>query len=310
MAEPHRPVLITETLTALNLQPNQHAVDCTIGAGGHAESILQQTGPRGQLLGLDVDPKALAIAQARLAPFDRRVQLVQANFEGLETILTGLTDPLQPIRAILADLGVSSMQLDQPERGFSFMQDGPLDMRMGPDAAQAAERLVNTLAEGDLANLIYRYGQERKSRRIARTIVKARPLRTTGQLAEVVLKAIGRRRTDKIHPATRTFQALRIAVNDELGALERFLPQAIRILSPGGRLGIISFHSLEDRIVKHFFRQEAKDCICPPEQLICICNHQATVEIITKKPIFASKEEKNVNRRARSARLRVVEVKG
>ncbi len=202
------------------------------------------------------------------------------------------------------------MQFDRPERGFSFQADGPLDMRMDETGGQTAADLVNHLPERELADLIYRYGEERRSRRIARAIVKARPIRRTTELAQVVSGAMagkGRHQT-KIHPATRTFQALRIAVNDELGALERALPQAIKLLKPGGRLAVISFHSLEDRIVKQYFRQESQDCICPPEQPVCTCRHKASIHIITKRPIMPSSAEVNVNPRARSAKLRVVEL--
>ncbi len=202
------------------------------------------------------------------------------------------------------------MQLDQPERGFSFQVDGPLDMRMDDTGGNTAADLVNHLDETELADLIYQYGEERYSRRIARAIVKARPIRRTGQLAEIIQKAVpfaGGKGKARIHPATRTFQALRIAVNDELGALERALPQAVELLKPGGRLAVISFHSLEDRIVKQYFRREAQDCICPPDQPVCTCRHKATVHIITKRPIMPSLAEVNANPRARSAKLRVVE---
>jgi 16S rRNA (cytosine1402-N4)-methyltransferase len=208
------------------------------------------------------------------------------------------------------------MQLDQPERGFSFQVDGPLDMRMDTTTGQPAADLVNHLPEDELADLIYQYGEEPRSRRIARAIIKARPIERTRELADVISKAIrsrprkgGQRRGKaKIHPATRTFQALRIAVNDELGALERVLPQAIELLEPGGRLAVISFHSLEDRIVKQYFRQESRDCICPPEQPVCTCRHKATIHIITKKPITPSLVEIGENPKARSAKLRVVEL--
>ena len=305
MAEAHLPVLKTEVLTALALKPNQKTIDCTLGAGGHAEAILQQTGPHGQLLGLDVDPEALQLARARLSRFGERVRLVQTNFDQVAQIAT--ENDFSPVLGMIADLGVSSMQLDQPQRGFSFRQAGPLDMRMGPEVAETAAMLVNTLAETDLADLIYRYGEERKSRPIARAIVKARPIETTEALAAVIQQVLGRRPGQRIDPATRTFQALRIAVNDELGVLERFLPQAISLLAPGGRLAVITFHSLEDRIVKRYFQQEASDCICPPEQLVCTCNHRATVKIVNRKPLVAEETEIELNPRARSAKLRVVE---
>ncbi len=304
MSDPHQSVLTNEVLQYLNLHAGDRIIDCTLGAGGHAAAILTATAPTGTLLGLDVDPDALAIARQRLQPFGDRVITRQARFDSVATIAQGLS--FFPVHGILADLGVSSMQIDTATRGFSFNKDGPLDMRMGPAAVQSAADLVNTLPEKDLADIIYRYGEEPKSRRIARAIVRARPITRTLQLADVVRRAVGGKRR-KIHPATRTFQALRIAVNDELGALERFLPQATSLLMPGGRLAVISFHSLEDRIVKQFFKREAGDCICPPEQPVCTCNHRATVTIITKKPVTASPAEQMRNPRARSAKLRVAQ---
>ncbi len=305
MDSPHQPVLKQQVLDALRLKTGYCVIDCTVGAGGHAEGIVQAIGPGGQLLGLDADPTALKIAHARLSPFQGSVRLVQTNFEHVRRAVAAAGLP--PAQAVLADLGVSSMQLDNPERGFSFTNDGPLDMRMGPGAGQSAAELVNTLPEKALADIIYRYGEERKSRPIAKAIIRARPIASTLALAEVVSRAVGGRRKYKIHPATRTFQAIRIAVNDELGALERFLPQAISLLAPGGRLAIISFHSLEDRIVKHYFRQEAKDCLCPPRQPVCTCGHQAAVTVITARPVTAGPIEIQSNPRARSAKLRVVE---
>ncbi|MFQ5612396.1 MAG: 16S rRNA (cytosine(1402)-N(4))-methyltransferase RsmH [Anaerolineae bacterium] len=302
----HHPVLRDEVLTALNPQTGQHYIDGTIGGGGHAEAILIASAPEGRLMGLDADPTALDIARRRLLKFGKRLHLLHANFDQVEKLV--LKHNFAPVHGILLDLGVSSMQLAQPERGFSFQTEGPLDMRLDTTATQTAADFVNNLPASDLADLIYRYGEERRSRRIARAIVKARPLATTRQLAEVIARAVGGRRGHKIHPATRTFQALRIAVNDELGALERVLPQAIRVLATGGRLAVISFHSLEDRLVKRFFRREAQDCLCPPEQPICTCEHKATLRIITRKPITASQAELEQNPRARSAKLRVAEL--
>lgn len=305
MSAPHQPVLLQQVITGLNLQPDHRVIDCTVGAGGHATAILEKITPAGRLLGLDRDPTALTIAETQLTSFKERVILAQTNFDQITDVAA--KHQFQPVNAILADLGVSSMQLDQAERGFSFMQPGPLDMRMSPQAIQSATDLVNTLPEKNLADTIYKYGEERKSRRIARAIVYARPIETTTHLAETIIKAIGRPPHQKIHPATRTFQALRIAVNDELGALERFLPQAVALLAPRGRLAVISFHSLEDRIVKRFFKQEAQDCLCPPRQIPCVCGHQASVEIITKKPLTATQEEIEANPRARSAKLRIAQ---
>ena len=306
----HQPVLLEEVIQALRPHSEGVYVDGTIGAGGHAAAILSASAPHGQLFGLDQDKNALAIAKQRLAKFGDRVHLLHANFDQLQRLATQYHFPL--LDGILLDLGVSSMQFDRPERGFSFQADGPLDMRMDETGGQTAADLVNHLPERELADLIYRYGEERQSRRIARAIVSARPLRRTKELAQVVAGAMAgkRSRPAKIHPATRTFQALRIAVNDELGALERAMPQALNLLKPGGRLAVISFHSLEDRIVKQYFRQESQDCICPPEQPVCTCRHKASINIITKRPIMPSSAEVNENPRARSAKLRVVELIG
>ncbi len=210
---------------------------------------------------------------------------------------------------MLLDLGLSSYQLAAPERGFSFVKDGPLDMRFDPSQGPTAADLVHQLSVEELADILYRYGEEKQSRRIARAIVEARPIETTGQLAQVIARASGgsRRRARRIHPATQSFQALRIAVNDELGALEAVLPQAVGLLRPGGRVAVISFHSLEDRMVKRFFRRQAQDCVCPPLQPVCNCQHEATLRVITRKPLRADEAEVARNPRARSARLRVAE---
>jgi 16S rRNA (cytosine1402-N4)-methyltransferase len=305
----HQAVLLQEVIEALQPHPGGIYLDATVGAGGHATALLQASAPDGQLFGLDQDKSALEIAARQLAQFGHRVHLFHANFDRLADVAQ--THQIPKADGILLDLGVSSMQLNQPERGFSFQADGPLDMRMDATTGPTATELVNHLPEDELSNLIYRYGEERQSRRIARAIVKARPIERTVELARIVAKASGSGPSSraKIHPATRTFQALRIATNDELGALERALPQAIELLKPGGRLAVISFHSLEDRIVKNYFKQESQDCICPPEQPVCTCRHKATIDIITKRPITASLDEIDANPRARSAKLRVVELK-
>jgi len=305
MSVPHVSVLKNEVLDYLNLHPNDKVIDCTIGAGGHATAILEKIAPHGELLGLDLDSTALGIAMQQLNHFAGQFRLRQGNFDRVSEFAQA--EGFTVVAGILADLGVSSMQLDTPERGFSFNKDAPLDMRMGEDAPYSAADIVNTWPERDLADIIYRYGEERKSRRIARAIINARPIHRTLELSEIVSKAVGGRRGKKTHPATRTFQALRIAANDELGAIERFLPQAVNLLAPGGRLAIISFHSLERRIVKQFFKLEASDCICPPRQPVCTCNHKASISIINRKPIIASDEEQMHNPRARSAKLRVIE---
>lgn len=279
-------------------------MDATLGAGGHAAGILTASSPDGKLLGFDLDPVALELAARRLSGFGDRAVLVQASFTRLGAELERIG--WEHVDGIVIDLGVSSMQLDRPERGFSFQADGPLDMRFDPQGVTTAEYLVNELPETQLADLIWRYGEDHFSRRIAQAIVRARPLRTTRQLADTVVRAYGGKKS-RIHPATRTFQALRIAVNEELQAVERVLPQAVQALTGGGRLAVISFHSLEDRLVKQFFRRESRDCICPPEQPVCTCGHKASIREITRRPIEAGEDEINENPRARSAKLRVAE---
>lgn len=299
----HHPVLYESVLEGLAIRPNGCYIDATVGAGGHAWGILVASGPKGRLLGIDADPQALALASERLAAFEDRVTLVQGNFSQLSSIAPA--QGFAEVDGILFDLGLSSVQLAVPERGFSFQHDGPLDMRFDPSNPITAAHLVNELEERELADILRRYGQERQARRIARAIVSARPLRSTAQLAALIEGVVGRR--GRIHPATRTFQALRIAVNDELTALSEALPQALDLLVAGGRLAVISFHSLEDRIVKRFFEREARDCICPPETPVCVCGHRARLNIITRHPIRPSEEEVAANPRSRSARLRIAE---
>ena len=294
-------------LAGLHPQPGQWFIDATLGAGGHTQAILEATAPDGRVLALDADPQAWIVARPRLAPYGDRVQYVHANFTELAVIARRLG--FVPVHGVLFDLGLSSAQLDEPGRGFSFQNPDHLDMRYDPRLLTTAEHLVNNLSQAELADLIYRFGEEPRSRLIARAIVAARPIRTTSQLAEVIVKAVGGRRGARRHPATLTFQALRIAVNDELDALASALPAATSLLVPGGRLAVISFHSLEDRIVKEFFQRESRDCICPesPRPPVCTCGHRATLHIITRKPIMASSEEITRNPRARSAKLRIAE---
>ena len=301
---PHISVLyhnIIESLRPIN--PGRY-VDATIGAGGHAWGILDASSPQGQLLGLDLDPHALELADHRLQAFSGRYTLEHTSYTTLLQIMKQIGWDM--VDGIVIDLGVSSMQIDSPERGFSFLKDGPLDMRFDPTQPTSAADLVNTLSEEDLADIFFLYGEERFSRRIARAIIANRPFHTTLELAGLIEKTV-RRSSGKIHPATRSFQALRIAVNGELQSLENFLPQAVTALKPGGRLAVISFHSLEDRIVKQFFRKESSDCICPPDQLVCTCGHKASIIEITRHPLTADEEEIAANPRARSARLRVAE---
>jgi 16S rRNA (cytosine1402-N4)-methyltransferase len=278
-------------------------VDGTLGAGGHAAGLLAGSKPGGQLLGLDVDPLALDLARQKLAPFGERAWIRKASY----TSLLGQMAELgwASVDGILLDLGASSMQFDSPERGFSFLADGPLDMRFDPSNQLTAAEIANEWPEQELADLLFRYGEEPSARRIARAIITARPVSGTRQLAAVIERVQPRRGPH--HPATQTFQALRIAVNDELESVERILPLAVQALAPGGRLAVISFHSLEDRLVKGFFHQESKDCICPPRQPICTCGHKASIKEITRRPITPTEEEINQNSRARSAKLRVAE---
>lgn len=301
---PHQPVLYKEIIHVLQPRSAGLYVDGTLGAGGHAEGILTESFPDGLLLGLDVDPQAIYLATERLRPFGSRAIIVKASYAAFRAQLDA--QGWEKVDGILLDLGISSMQVDNPERGFSFQADAPLDMRFDPQNPVRAADLVNNLSENDLADLLYRYGEERRSHQVARAIVHARPIYTTRQLAEVV-SAVTHSGKPGIHPATRTFQALRIGVNKELETLEIALPQMVAALASGGRLAVIAFHSLEDRIVKHFFRLESRDCICPPRQPICTCGHKAMIREITRHPIRPDEEEIRKNPRARSARLRAVE---
>jgi 16S rRNA (cytosine1402-N4)-methyltransferase len=298
----HIPVLLQPVLDYL--LPAERVIDGTLGAAGHSAALLD--GGAGALLGLDCDLQALAIARERLAPYGERAHVAHASY-------VNMTDAAAQIGwtsadAILLDVGVSSMQFDTPERGFSFRYDAPLDMRFDPssDNPTAAE-LINLWDADELVDIFYRYGEEPHGRKLARAIVAARPLHTTTELAAVIERTAPRRPGDHIHPATRVFQALRIAVNDELGTLDRTLPRAIDLLAPGGRLAVISFHSLEDRIVKDAFKLASTDCICPPKTPICICAHKASGRALTKKPLIADEAEAAQNPRSRSAKLRVFE---
>ena len=302
---PHQPVLYQEVLDALAPETGKSYLDGTVGAGGHAEGILLASAPQGKLLGLDLDPEALAITRQRLFAFQDRVILRQASYRDAAAVLSDIG--WGQVDGILLDLGVSSMQLDRPSRGFSFRESGPLDMRFNPAIGTSAADLVNLLDEKSLADLIYEYGEERYSRRIARAIVSARPIQTTGKLAELIEKAVPAGYDPHLHPATRTFQALRIVTNRELETISQALPALTDLLVPGGKIAVISFHSLEDRLTKQFFRQESKDCICPPNQPVCTCGHKATLKVLTRKPISATEQEKNRNPRSRSAKLRVAE---
>ena len=309
----HVPVLLRETLAELALTPGASCIDGTLGGAGHSEALLRAIAPNGRVLGVDADPEAVARGQVRLAPFGSLAVLRQGSFRDLALIAEAAG--FGQVQAILLDLGISSYQLEDGARGFSFQADGPLDMRMDPAAPLSAAEIVNEWPQDALADVIYRYGEEPRSRRLARTIVAARPLTSTAALAEVIAKALGGRQGQRNHPATRIFQALRIAVNDELGALEAVLPQIVRLLAPGGRFAIITFHSLEDRIVKQFIQQEIRDCICDLDPRVrrtlgeaaCRCGHRATLRAVTRKPIQPTEAETRQNPRSRSAKLRVAE---
>lgn len=303
MSADHVPVLRDRVVAWLAPTAPGLVVDATVGLGGHAAALLEAV-PGLQLVGLDRDPEAIERARQRLQPFSDRARLLQSAFAELPTVLRSLGCP--PVAAILADLGCSSLQLDSAERGFSFSRSGPLDMRMSSSGPSAGD-LVNGAAEDELVRVLRDYGEERRARRVARAIAEARrrqPIRTTDELARLVAGAVGGG-SQRIHPATRTFQALRIAVNDELGQLERFVGPAVRALRPEGRIAIISFHSLEDRIVKHSLRRLAGACVCPPEAPACSCNPERLVEVLTRRAERPSADEVAANPRARSARLRV-----
>ena len=301
---PHKTVLYHEVTTILKPHQGRYYVDATLGAGGHAFSILKESTPDGQLLGIDRDSQALQIAQKRLERFGNRVILKNANFNELEEIIREIG--WRAIDGIIFDLGVSSMQLETPGRGFSFLKDEPLDMRFDQMSGRTAAELINNENEEELARIIWENGEEPQARQIAAAICRGRPIQSTFELARLV-SSIYRGPTKRIHPATRTFQALRIAVNQELQSLQSGLEQSMHLLSRGGRMALISFHSLEDRLVKQFLRRESKDCICPPEQPICNCGHEASLKILTRHAIVPTEDEVQKNSRARSAHLRAAE---
>lgn len=305
----HRSVMATEAITVLNCRAGAIYLDGTVGGGGHAEAILASSGPDGRLIGIDADADALAEARERLAPFRDRATLIHGNFADMKTILAELK--IAAVDGILLDLGVSSHQLDTAERGFSFAQDAPLDMRMDRSRGRSAAEWLETLSGEGIERIIRDYGEEPLARRIARAIVAQRavsPLRTTGELAALIVRAAPAEvRQRRIHPATRTFQALRIAVNDELASLRQAMNDGVEMLRPGGRFCVISFHSLEDRIVKDAFRAKARGCVCPPALPVCACGHRPEMKVLTHKPLLSGKRETEENPRARSAKLRAAE---
>ncbi|MBU7320179.1 16S rRNA (cytosine(1402)-N(4))-methyltransferase RsmH [Paenibacillus oleatilyticus] len=311
----HVTVLKQEAVEGLHIQPDGVYVDCTLGGAGHSFEIASRLGPEGLLIAFDQDDAALANARERLAPVMDRVKLVRSNFRYLERELAqvprALKDGRPQVDGILFDLGVSSPQLDEADRGFSYNHDAELDMRMDRTAPLTARDIVNEWPEQEIAQILFEYGEEKFSRRIAATIAAARakaPIETTGQLVDLIKESIpaAARRTGP-HPAKRSFQALRIAVNDELGAFEDALEQSIRCLAPGGRAAVITFHSLEDRICKQTFAKYVAKCTCPPDFPMCVCGSAGIVKLVNRKPIEAGAEELEANPRARSAKLRIAE---
>jgi 16S rRNA (cytosine1402-N4)-methyltransferase len=306
----HRPVLLEQAVAGLLPRPGGRYLDGTFGGGGHTRALLDASAPDGVVLALDADPGAIAHAEAlqQKPGLAQRLIPVHANFADLATVAHD--KGVAPLDGILLDLGLSSFQLDEPERGFAFRHEGPLDMRFDPKTGAPASELVNTLPERELADLIWRYGEEHGSRRIARAIAHERdrePIETTTRLAAIVSRALGGRRGRDTHPATRTFQALRIATNQELTALETALAGAVAVLAPGGRLAVIAFHSLEDRIVKRFIERESAGCLCPPETPVCVCGHRPRLRKVTRRAVRPDAAEVSANPRARSAVLRIAE---
>ena len=305
----HKSVLLQECIDALNIRPDGIYLDGTLGGAGHSSQIARRLTEGGRLIGVDRDRTALAAAKERLAPYADRVTLVHSNFAEIDAILDSLGIPA--VDGMLFDLGVSSPQLDDASRGFSYMADAPLDMRMDKDDALTAGAVVNTWPQGELRRILYDYGEERYAPQIAAAICRARekaPVETTLELVDIIRSAMpAQALREKQHPAKRSFQAIRIAVNDELGAVSRMMQAAVGRLNPGGRLAVITFHSLEDRIVKSEMQQAARGCTCPPEFPVCVCGKKPKMKLITRKPIVSGEEELNENPRARSAKLRVAE---
>lgn len=311
----HISVLINEVLKYFNPKPNQNFIDCTLGDGGHTMAILERTKPNGKVIGIDLDTKKLKIKSSKFKARNRLI-VINDNFANLEKIVEQLRSDVNfKIHGILLDLGLSSSQLDENGRGFSFQKNGPLNMNYESRITNyelTAEEIINQWSEEKLKEIFWKYGEEEQTRKIVKAIIEERkkyPIKTTKQLTDLIckIKKPYYRSSGRLHPATKVFQALRITINKELENLEKVLPQAIKILKPQGKLIVISYHSLEDRIVKNFFRQEVKDCICPPIIPYCACQHKASLKIITKKPIVPSKEEIEKNPRSRSAKMRVAE---
>lgn len=305
----HISVMLEETVKSLVTNKKGTYVDCTLGGAGHSHRIAELLEPEGRIIGIDQDEEAIEAAKERLSDVKCHVDIVHNNFRNLEAILQEQHAPL--VDGVVFDLGVSSHQIDTAERGFSYMQDAPLDMRMDESAKFSAYDVVNTYSEDDLDRIFHDYGEERWARRIAQFIVKerkAKPIETTGELVDIICKAVPKavRRKENGHPAKRVFQAIRIEVNDELGILENAFKTAVHHLKPGGRIAIITFHSLEDRIAKQTLKQMARGCICPPELPVCVCHHKPEIKILGK-PIQATSDELAHNSRSKSAKLRIAE---
>jgi 16S rRNA (cytosine1402-N4)-methyltransferase len=303
----HTPVLLNEVINGLNLKKRSIIIDGTLGFAGHAKTILEYISPNGLLIGIDTDTRNLIEAKKNLSQFKSNTRIIHDNFKNIKIIMK--KEEINKVDGILLDLGISSAHVDEADRGFSFQADGPLDMRLNPEQELNASTIVNGYTEIDLANIIYEYGEERMSRKIARAIIQQRKIKKitrTRELAIVIEQTIPKKHKSK-HPALLTFQALRIAVNNELNVLKQAIEHSVELLNPGGRLAVISYHSLEDRIVKHFFRHQARHCICPKELLVCSCNHSPEIIIINKRPICPSSEEVFKNPRSRSGKLRIIE---
>jgi len=297
--------MVQEVLAALQVRAGGAYIDCTVGEGGHALAILNAISPTPRLLGIDLDSEALSVARRRLEPYKAHVTLAQGNFADMSSIAE--RNGFRPADGVLFDLGLSSLQVDTGSRGFSFQREARLDMRFDPAQTISAYEVVNEYSERALADLIYELGEEPGARRVARAIVHSRPIETTTRLADVVARALGRPSKGRIHPATQTFQAIRMAVNGEIDNLRRGLAQALEVLGHGGRLVVISYHSIEDRLVKNTLRRESSDCVCPPQTPQCVCGHAATIRLVSRKVIKPSPAEVRANPRSRSARIRVAE---
>lgn len=302
----HQPVMVTESLEALSVRPGGFYLDATLGEGGHSAAILEASAPTGRVLGIDLDPRSEDAAARRLQPYGQRFVSAAGNYGDMEALARSLG--VDQVQGALLDLGFSSRQVETSGYGLSFQRDEPLDMRYDPAGRLTAAQVVNSYSEQDLARVIYEFGEERRSRQIARRIVGSRPVQSTTQLAALVASAVGQRSgrlNRRLHPATRTFQAIRIEVNDELGNLALGLAAAVRLLAPNGRLAVISYHSLEDRAVKRFMQQRSSRCVCPPEASACVCGRQPTLRLVHRRVIKPSATEIQENPRSRSAKLRV-----